>query len=82
MPGAVVHTFNVSTLKAEAGGSLSLSQPDLQTGNNQDSQGYHSLKKRDVCQVSFFGMKEESSYPPLRRGGQSRQPSQVSLCTH
>lgn len=51
MPGTVVaHAFNGSTLRAEAGGSLSLSQPGLQTGNNQDSQGYTvrlCLKKKE-----------------------------------
>jgi hypothetical protein len=36
----VVHTFNPSTGKAEAGGSLRIQgQPDLQT-EFQDSQGY------------------------------------------
>ena len=36
----VVHAFNPSTWEAEAGGSLSLRQPGLQSEFQDDNQGY------------------------------------------
>jgi flagellar hook protein FlgE len=47
----MVHTFNLSTQEAEAGGSLSSSQSKFQDSQGLTTQGYPVLKNKQINKI-------------------------------